>query len=280
MRKFPPPPTRFAAAPPPLQAKAACPCCGQPPGPPIAAWRPTVTAQRASEAVKGAGHFLWSTSGSFINSTTRNVMEVQSTFIDGKLVVAANEPVVQGGNASATGGDAGGWYTQAMDTKLFGFQRDKHTFEKYHLTATKKIPANITLMSGTLHAEQQLLLTIARKIRAGTTAGEFVVMGTKRPCSVCHRVLRAFASALGAHYPNVHLHYVDRTGADTNRNNIGVLNGALQGLKNNDGQTFDQFVDQYITDWGAIPLAVAYDGVVGENNGVRTNAVPKVTELT
>lgn len=279
MRKFSPPPTRFAAATRPLQAKAACPCCGQPPGPPVAAWRGGAVAQRASESVKSAGHFLWSTSGAFKSNTVGNVMEVQSAFIDGKLVIAANNPPPPGGDAATTGGDAAGWYGPGMNTRLFGFQRDKNSYEKYHVTKTKKIPSNIALMSGTLHAEQQLLLQIARKIRAGNTVGDYVVMGTKRPCSVCHRVLRAFSSALAACYPNVHLHYVDRTGANTNDGNVGALDGALQILKYNDGGAFDLFVDRYIADKGAIAVAAAYDAL-GEDNATRTNAVPKIDELT
>ncbi|MCR6632318.1 MAG: nucleic acid/nucleotide deaminase domain-containing protein [Magnetospirillum sp.] len=283
MRKPPPPPpTRFAPKAMPAQPKlqARCGCAAPPPGPPPPAWRPPAIGQCASEAAKSAGHFLWKTSGVFKGNVTRNIMEVQSTFIDGKLVIAANDTPPPGADGSRTGLGLAGWYQSALDSKIFDFQRDKHTFERYRVTKSKKMPANITFLTGYLHAEQQLLLAIAKKLASGTTAGDFVVMGTKRPCSICHRVLRAFASALGTHYPGVHLHYVDRTGANTNGGNVGELDGALAAMKDGTGGTFDLFADQYATDKAGIAVANYYDGNAGESNSVRTNAVPQVSELT
>lgn len=77
----------------------------------------------------------------------------------------------------------------------------------------------INASAGTLHAEQAILIEVAKLAANSVSAptARVVDIGTKRPCWYCRRVLKAFDTALQAHYPSIKLHYVDRTGKGPTR---------------------------------------------------------------
>lgn len=210
--------------------------------------------------------------------TSNDLMEVQSSYIGDKLYIAGNYSFVQGANgASLDNGrlnDLRPKGNKGSDS-IFTVYRDDKRHEDFGHGKT-----NTTILAGNLHAEQQLLLLIAKKLKAGNCAqSTFTIIGTKRPCSVCHRVLKAFNAALKANYNGKTLKFVDKTGQDTRGGTVGDIVNILPGLKNNNGSTFDSFVNDFVTEYNNLGSSAAYDNL-GEGNGARTNATTSSGELT
>ncbi|KFE70740.1 DUF4157 domain-containing protein [Hyalangium minutum] len=190
-----------------------------------------------------------------------DIMEVQATILNGALYFAANYRAGQG---------------------LYPLSKYyPPNFDFWHNKKREKIyrKADIQTIQGTLHAEQALLGVLAQKLKNGEALTRMVVIGTKRPCSYCRRVLRAFNTALAAHYPDVNLHFVDRTGktvpAEVER--LTLVPGSIEG-------TFKRFATQYAQELAAlIPFHAGMAHLADEaeeTNSVRTNASPEISYMT
>ena len=191
----------------------------------------------------------------FDDSDDNKLMEVQTSIFDKRLFIASNYP--RGNDDSKL--------KQAMPTSY------QHASKTYANTGDY----GLAVLAAELHAEQQILYELAKVLRNTnkTNPPHVTVVGTKRPCSVCRRVLLAFDKALIKHYPEVHLHFIDLTGANTT---VAALD--LAGLANDtQDQTFRDFAATY-----AIELE-KYRGMTlpGEDvsNSIRTAAKADLDDL-
>lgn len=268
-----PPPTRFAMAGPPHRITH---------NGPLAAG-PFRTIQRAAIDWQDNswGYSLRDISKTVFDkgkARSADLMEVQSSYIGDKLYIAGNYSFAAGGNGVLV--DNG-----RLDDLLPKNAKNNNTGFTVYRDSTRHETfshgnANTAILAGNLHAEQSLLLQIAKRLKAGDCAqSTFTIIGTKRPCSICHRVLKAFNAALKAHYPGKTLKFVNKTGKDTRGGSVGNISDVLPGMKNNSGTTFDSFVDAFTTAYGALGGLAAYD-TLGEDNGTRTNASTSSGELT
>jgi cytidine deaminase len=159
----------------------------------------------------------------FDNTANSRLMEVQSAIFDGRMFIASNY----------SRGDDGGALSAVMPASY------AHGGKTY-----TKGSSSLVQIAGTLHAEQAILKELAKVIKNPNKVNpsHVTVIGTKRPCTVCRRVLLAFDKALLKHYPAVHLHFVDQSGATTE---VEALD--ISGLADGSDQTFDAFVATYAT---------------------------------
>jgi tRNA(Arg) A34 adenosine deaminase TadA len=222
-------------------------------GRPAAPW----TAQRAnvvqrSKARQAEAKFLLDTTRALFDATDDGkLMEVQSAIFDGRMFVASNYS--RGADDAALGAVMAGSYSHGGKTYRDG---------------------SLVRLADALHAEQQILKELAKVIKNPNKANpnHVTVVGTKRPCSVCRRALLAFNKALLKHYPEVHLHFVDQTGKDTD---VAALD--LSELKEGGASKFNDFVDTYtaeLENYGRARLS-------GEevSNGVRTVAAAALDDI-
>lgn len=189
----------------------------------------------------------------------KKLMEVQAGIIGDKMFLASNY---------SKGAD------DAMDKAMAKSYSYTHGETTYEYTGKE----TLTPRSGTLHAEQQILLDLARTLRNPNleNPSHVTVIGTKRPCSTCRRVLLAFNRALRRHYPEIRLHFIDKTGQDT-----GVTALNLMTEKSTTDTQFNAFVDTYTA------LLETYERykagrLIGEEgtSSVRTPLKPTLEDLT
>lgn len=206
------------------------------------------------------------------------LMEVQSSYIGDKLYIAGNYSFAAGGDGTLVdNGRLNDLLPKTAKNNDTGFTvyRDSTRHETF-----SHGKANTTILAGNLHAEQSLLLQIAKRLKAGDCAqSTFTIIGTKRPCSTCHRVLKAFNAALKARYPGKTLRFVNKTGKDTREGSVGNISNVLPGMKDNSPATFKAFVDDFTAAYSALGDQAAYD-TLDEDNGTRTNASTSSGELT
>jgi len=167
------------------------------------------TIQRTSHE-KQEAFFLKNRSQEIFNKS--HAMEVQSGLIGGRLYIRGN--YAQGeARINEFGGLVPG------HAVLWHDKDNKTVFQK---------GADLDFSAGMLHSEQSILRELARTIANSNNAlpSRVVVIGTKRPCWYCRRVLLAFDRALRAFYPTIKLHFVDRTG--------DMPDGAIDTLNIND----------------------------------------------
>ena len=169
--------------------------------------------------------FLMETTGElFTKAKAKNskLMEVQSGIIGDKMFLVSNY--------SRGAGDA-------MSKSMEESYSYTHSGATYEYTGK-----GLLTREGTLHSEQQVLLDLARTLKNPRMENprHVTVVGTKRPCSTCRRVLLAFDRALHRHYPEVHLHFIDKTGQDTD---VDALD--LKPEKSPTDGLFNAFVDTY-----------------------------------
>jgi len=130
------------------------------------------------------------------------VMEVQISKLDGKYQLSSN-----------TAGHVNDFDPLDQTIAAAGL-----TFDRKAVTASQ-----MQRVGGNYHAEQNILRALAGKLlaaaddvgRLGTLPQNVFVVGSKKPCTVCRRVLRAFRHALAQEYPAVSLHFVDESGQRT-----------------------------------------------------------------
>lgn len=190
-----------------------------------------------------------------------SIMEVQATLLNGTLYIASNYTAGEGLHPLSN------FYPASFD-----FWHDKKRVKLFQ-------KADIKTLQGTLHAEQNLLREVAKKLKNKEALTRVAVIGTKRPCSYCRRVLRAFNTALGVHYPNLAFHFVDRTGKS--------LPAAVDCLvldPGNEENPYRQFATRYTTEVGTLipfhaALAVLADEAL-EGNAERTNASAEISYMT
>lgn len=91
---------------------------------------------------------------------------------------------------------------------------------------------------GTHHAEQQLLEVLAWRLKKGTAPTNLGIRGVRKPCSACHRVLTAFATAYAEVYGGT-LSYLSR-GEGTE---AAALN--LKGIFRDESSNFGRFINRY-----------------------------------
>jgi hypothetical protein len=211
---------------------------------------PTVQRAKARRAEAG---FIYDTSKALFAATVDSkLMEVQSSIFDGRMFVASNYS--KGEDNSALGRVMGASYSHAS------------------VTYTGR---TLVSLVATLHAEQQILKELAKVIKNPNkdNPAHVNVMGSKRPCSVCRRVLLAFHKALADHYPFVQLHFVNQTGADTA---VAALDlGELAEVGGD--PTFNNFVATYTAELGRLRGIRLSGEEVG--NAERTAAVPSLDDL-
>jgi hypothetical protein len=240
---------------------------------PDASWRPVpagalVQLQPEGEALSEAS-FL-KTVAQFVFDRAKkqegNIMEVQATLLKGTLYIASNYTLGSGVNPLST----------YFPPEGFDFWHNKKRVKLFR----KETKGDIEIIQGTLHAEQALLDKLAKKLNnKEAELTRMVVIGTKRPCSYCRRVLRAFDAALKAHYPDFTLHFVDRTGK--------TLDAAVPRLTLDPGDaecTFKHFATKYTQELATLfPSALAPAVLADEaeeSNSVRTNASSEISYMT
>ncbi|HYY99750.1 MAG TPA: hypothetical protein VE642_14215 [Pyrinomonadaceae bacterium] len=211
-----------------------------------------VSVVQRSKARKAEATFLLNTTKTLFDATDDSkLMEVQSAIFDGRMFVASNYS--RGANDAALGAVMAGSYSHAGTTYRDG---------------------SLVRLADALHAEQQILKELAKVIKNPNKANpnHVTVVGTKRPCSVCRRALLAFNKALLKHYPEVHLHFVDQTGKDTD---VDALD--LSVIKEEGTPKFNEFADTYTA------ALETYMGktLPGEDvsNGVRTVAAAALDDI-
>lgn len=153
------------------------------------------------------------------------LMEIQTSIFDGKMFIAANY---------SSGPDVG-----PVDKELPNYKKSKGVVSFEEVTQS---------ISTHYHAEQSILLELAKVLRNvnKTNPSRVVVIGSKRPCNNCRRVLTAFNRALRAHYPEVNLHWIDRTGDDTLGTEPALGQPIdLKALDDKSNSVFSNFVDTY-----------------------------------
>ncbi len=216
---------------------------------------PSRSVQRMSRKERKAhATFLNTTATTLFNSTADSkLMEVQSAIFDGKMFIASNYS--KGNNDSALAGTMAASYTHGGVTYQNGTL------------------VRLAAASG-LHAEQQILEKLAAALANPnkTPPSHVTVIGSKRPCSVCRRVLLAFRKGLVTHYPEVSLHFVNQTGKDT-----AVASLDLDAM----AATADQKFKDFVTTYNAELARLAGQALSGEDvsNATRTNAAPDVDEM-
>lgn len=231
-------------------------------------WRPVPTGallqrQPEGEALSEAS-FLKSVSQFVFDrakKTEGSIMEVQATILGGTLYIASNYSAGEGLHPLSD------YYPSNFD-----FWHNKKREKIYR-------KADIQTLQGTLHAEQHLLRQLGLKLKNGEDLTRMVVIGTKRPCSYCRRVLRAFNAALAVHYPDFKLHFVDRTGK--------TLPAAVDCLALDGGAvdcTFRRFATRYGTELNTlIPFHAGMAAIADEaleSNAERTQASAEISYMT
>ena len=193
--------------------------------------------------------FLNETSGNlFVGTKSKNskLMEVQSAIFDGRLFIASNY---------AMGND---------DEDLKSVLSDEYEHQGTTYSKSNKL---LSVIAGALHAEQQILNELAKVLANSNKVNPLhvTVIGTKRPCSVCRRVLQAFDHALRLVYPAVHLHFVDQTGADTSVE-------ALTLSETGSDEAYDKFAHTYTEKLKVLMKTTTHLSGEELGNGERTNA--------
>jgi hypothetical protein len=238
------------------------------PSPRVLPWRPVPPGQVLQCQPEG----LALSQASFLKGVAKTIfdnvkedesklMEVQATILGDTLYIAANYSAgtSQKGLAAYCPPEFDLWH------------------KKNRLKLFRKV--DIKFLEDTLHAEQQLLEKLTAAMKKGEDLSHMVVIGTKRPCSYCRRVLRAFNTSLGQHYPDLKLHFVDRTGL--------TLDNAVARLTldpGNNSTTYKQFVRDYESEVSELikPLhtLAKIDDETEEKNSVRANASPEISYMT
>ena len=209
--------------------------------------------------VKGETLFLFELTNGLFEATKKvdsKLMEVQASIFNKRLFIASN-------------------YSRGADNSKLLEQIKTVTHDG---TMYTQINLSLGALVDTLHAEQQILRELAKILRDSSKANPIhvTIVGSKRPCSICHRVLRAFQTALTRHYPYVELHFVDLTGATCEPDKVASLElGELVSGATDDN--FAAFVSTYDSE-----LAKNKDKKMPgeeESSSVRTNATPKLNEV-
>ena len=206
--------------------------------------------------------FLMGTASTLFTATKRRrseLMEVQSAIIGDQMVIASN----YGGEGAAE------------DSALVGLMEDSYTHANKTYTGKK-----LTTITHTLHAEQQILKHLAKVIKnsKGASLAPVTIVGTKRPCSVCRRVLWAFLTALEIYYKKIKLHFVDETGADTTVDYLDLTDMKYPGVKLDEVELrFNNFVDAYTAALEKFKTK-KFSGE-DDSKSVRTNATPGTGDL-
>jgi hypothetical protein len=203
--------------------------------------------------IKAQATFLNTTATTLFNNTVDGkLMEVQSAIFDGKMFIASN------------------YSKGADDTALRAQVAASYT----HGGAEYKGGGLVRIAAG-LHAEQQILYELARVLANPnkTPPSHVTVIGSKRPCSICRRVLLAFRKGLLDHYGGVNLHFVNQTGSDTA---VGSLD--LDALAAGADQRFKNFVATYNAELAKL-AAKRFPEEIAESNAVRTQAAPDLDEI-
>lgn len=189
-----------------------------------------------------------------------SVMEVQVTKLGGKYCFASNT-AGQGNNHA---------HLAAALTNL----THAHTLQ---FDGKEVKVGQIERVEGPLHAEQNLLRELARRLRAaGNDYARYpehvFVVGSKKPCTVCRRVLLSFKAALDANYPVVKLHFVNESGATTDVHALDLSDLSAGGVPR-----FQAFVQDYTNRLAGQPAQLAGENVAA---GVRMAAVIDFMQLT
>jgi len=203
------------------------------------------------------------------------LMEVQASVFDKKLYIASNYSL--------------GEDDTELKSVITTDQATTPTRDEFYKNDGKtylKSASLVMTLVDSLHAEQQILRSLAKYIvrikeaRLSTDASFHVtIVGSKRPCSVCHRVLLAFHSALQVHYPGIRLHFVNLTGKGVDASKVEALDLSSVVADNKENTTFGYFAKTY-----AARLEANFDSKYKcpgelEHNSIRTNAVPDLSKL-
>jgi hypothetical protein len=203
--------------------------------------------------IKAQATFLNATTAHLFNNTVDGkLMEVQSAIFDDKMFIASN-------------------YSKGVDDSRLAATMAA----SYAHGGTTYQNGGLVRIAAALHAEQQILERLARILANPNKMppSHVTVIGSKRPCSVCRRVLLAFRKGLLDHYSGVNLHFVNQTGADT------VVAGLdLDALAVGADQKFKDFVATYNAELVKL-TAKRLPGELDEAPGVRTNAAPNLDEI-
>ncbi|WP_441292719.1 hypothetical protein ACSRUE_22050 [Sorangium sp. KYC3313] len=186
-------------------------------------------------------------------------MEVQVTKLGGKYCFASNA-AGQGNNRA---------HLAAALTNL----AHAHTLQ----FDGKEVKAGqIERVEGPLHAGQNLLRALARRLSAaGNDFAKYpehvFVVGSKKPCTVCRRVLLSFKAALDADCPFVTLHLVNESGASTDVHALDLSDLSAGGVPR-----FQAFVQDYTNRLAGQPAQPAGESVAA---GVRMAAAIDFMQL-
>jgi len=220
--------------------------------------------QRAANDAQ-ATFLIETTQDLFPKAKARNraLMEVQAGIIGDKMYFASN-------------------YTRGEGTAMREAMDDSYSYahgDRPHEYRVKD--TGLLIREGVLHAEQQILFDLAKILRNSRVENprHVTVLGSKRPCSVCRRVLLAFDRALHRHYPEVHLHFIDKTGQDTDP--LVVLSLDLGAQKVPGEPIFNAFVDTYTYELAKYQRYAArtLEGEEG-SSGERMTLKPTLKDLT
>jgi cytidine deaminase len=197
------------------------------------------------------------TSQLFQDTDDSKLMEVQASIFDKRLFIASNYS--KGADYSALAANIAPTYTH-----------DTVTYAQSN--------SSIVMLASSLHAEQQILMELAKVIANPnkTNPLHVTIVGSKRPCSICRRVLLAFSKALVAHYSTVKLHFVDLTGADCEASKVASLDLDAVAANSND-DTFKAFAKTYATQLASLTGKKLSGEEVATST--RTNATPSVDDM-
>jgi hypothetical protein len=178
------------------------------------------------------------------------LMEVQSSIFGSEIFIASN-------------------YSKENDGKVL-----KKKLETYGL-----VGFTITSLVSLLHAEQQILEKLAKALRDGKAPPFVTIMGKKRPCWTCRRVLLAFREALDTHYPKTKIFFVDKTGKDTKVATLDLDGLVPKNSSEKESVKFKNFVNDYKTALGKYLKRKKLSDEVG-SSGERANAPTELTDIS
>jgi hypothetical protein len=216
--------------------------------------------KKLRDATEDRATFLMATTGDLFTKTkARNskLMEVQSGIIGDRMFIVSN-------------------YNRGADDAMSKVMDERYSYTHDGTIYEYRGKGGLLIREGELHAEQQILLDLARTLKNARLENprHVTVVGTKRPCSTCRRVLLAFDRALHRHYPEVRLHFIDKTGQDAD---VTALDLGTEKIPTD--TLFNAFVDTYTSELAKYRRAGKLLGEEG-SSGDRMVLKPTLTDLT